>query len=175
MFEALKEGRAPEEVVKSINQKWKNVSQVIDFFGTAAGAHYRYRWELCTTQERLLMINIANEHLPNPRNYIPLDHLVRRGFIFRDKGWHLVNHSFQKFVRTAEDRELVRAWVGEASESIWKYTRFPLLVLLFLLLAGLAYTATEAFQSFFGIFSAVLGAIPLVLRIFSFTRGGSLE
>ena len=68
------------EVVKSINQKWKNVSQVIDFFGTAAGAHYRYRWELCTTQERLLMINIANEHLPNPRNYIPLDHLVRRGF-----------------------------------------------------------------------------------------------
>lgn len=175
LFEALKEGRAPEEVVKSINQKWKNVSQVIDFFGTAAGAHYRYRWELCTTQERLLMINIANEHLPNPRNYIPLDHLVRRGFIFRDKGWHLVNHSFQKFVRTAEDRELVRAWVGEASESIWKYTRFPLLVLLFLLLAGLAYTATEAFQSFFGIFSAVLGAIPLVLRIFSFTRGGSLE
>ena len=70
---------------------------------------------------------------------------------------------------------MVRAWVGEASESIWKYTRFPLLVLLFLLLAGLAYTATEAFQSFFGIFSAVLGAIPLVLRIFSFTRGGSLE
>ena len=49
------------------------------------------------------------------------------------------------------------------------------IVLLFLLLAGLAYTATEAFQSFFGIFSAVLGAIPLVLRIFSFTRSGSLE
>lgn len=156
----------------SIDRHW-TPAQVIEFFGVAAVAHYRYRWELCTTQERLLLIQLAHDNTPNPRNTVPIEHLLRRGYLYPHEGWRLANDSFRCFVLHAEDPATVLRWIGDANESMWKYVKIPIFILLLSLLGLLAYSAAEAFHSFLGIAAAILGLVPLLLRNISLIRNQS--
>lgn len=157
---------------KSISANWQP-EQIIEFFGANAGAFYRYRWELCTKAERLLMYQIAKGLEPNPQNIEPLEHLMRRGFIFRDHGWHLINQSFQRFVLTAESPETIEEWMAEAKESAWRYLRIPLFALVIALVAIMVYSATDAIESALGVLTGILGLIPLAIRNISLFKGGS--
>ncbi|MDF2176792.1 hypothetical protein P2G88_00825 [Aliiglaciecola sp. CAU 1673] len=157
--------------LESIDRHW-SPEQVMEFFAANAGAHYRYRWELCTKEERLMLLQVAVGMTPNPMNIEPLEHLVRRGYLFQDNGWHMVNRSFSRFVLTAEGEQRVADWFGEAAESSWKYIRIPIFLLLFVLLGILAYSATEAFESVMALLTASLGLIPLLLRNINLLRGG---
>lgn len=157
------------ELADSIDQHW-TPAQVVEFFGIASVAHYRYRWELCTTQERLLLIQLAHNNTPNPRNTLPIRHLLRRGYLYHQEGWRLANDSFRNFVLHAENPVVVQSWIGDANESLWKYVKIPIFILLLSLLGLLAYTAAEAFHSFLGIAAAILGLIPVLLRNISLIR-----
>jgi hypothetical protein len=63
-------------------------------------------------------------------------------------GTHIINHSFERFILSAEDTKEVEQWRHEASESMWKY-----------LLA---------------ILTAVLGSIPLLFNSWRAVRGTSV-
>ncbi len=154
-----------------INKYWQS-QQIVEFFSCHAGALYRYRWELCTKAERLLLFQLANDFEPNPRNLAPIEHLTRRGYIYRDCGWHIINESFKQFVLTAEPQEVMEEWLAEANENIWRYLRIPFFALLIALLAILAYSATDAIESALGILTAILGLIPMAIRNFTLFKGG---
>lgn len=161
-----------EELIRSVNTHWKP-EQVIEFFGANTGAFYRYRWELCTKAERLLLIQIAGGYSPNPRNLEPLEHLVRRGYIYQSNGWYIVNKSFERFVVSAEEPHIVSAWIEEANESTWKYFRIPIFTVIIVTCGVLAYTASEAIESLMAVFTGLLGLLPLVLRNLSLFKGGN--
>ncbi|MEG3768787.1 hypothetical protein V5298_20025, partial [Alteromonas sp. 14N.309.X.WAT.G.H12] len=131
--------------------------QIIEYFSAEAGALYRKRWELCTRQERLMLYQIARGDQPNPANLIPLEHLVRRGYLFRDAEWFIVNESFRLFVLGAESPVRMSQWLAEAQDSTWRYFRVPLFILLITSVAILVYVTTDSIQSFLAILSAVLG------------------
>jgi len=162
----------PDKLIASINYYWQ-AEQVTQFFSANAGASYRYRWELCTKEERLVLLQVANGHIPNPLNIEPLEHLVKRGYLFRDNGWHIINRSFKRFSLTAEPEELMMGWFKEAEESSWKYVRIPIFISLFAVLGVVAYSATETFESVMAIMTATLGLIPLLIRNVSLLRGGA--
>lgn len=156
----------------SINQHWSS-EQVIEFFNANSGASYRYRWELCTKAERLLLIQLANGYSPNPLNLEPLEHLIRRGYIFQDNGWHIINNSFKRFVLSAENDVVVSSWIAEAMQSNWQYVRIPLFTLVLVALGLIAYSASEAVESLMAIMTGVLSITPLLLRSFSLFKGAS--
>jgi len=159
-------------LANSINQHWSS-DQIIEFFNANSGASYRYRWELCTKAERLLMIQLANGYSPNPCNLEPLEHLIRRGYIFQDNGWHLINHSFKRFILSAESDAVVSSWLDAAMESNWQYVRIPLFTLVLVAIGVLAYSASEAVESLMAILTGVLSITPLLLRSFSLFKGPS--
>ena len=159
---------------RSVDQHWSQ-EQVISFIGANAGAHARYRWELCTRAERVLLLQVCNGLVLNPMNRDALEHLVKRGYLFRDNGWHLVNENFRRFVLSAEPEEVVIEWLKEAEESNWKYARIPIIVILLGLLGAMAYSASEAFESLMAVMTATLGILPLIFRNISLLRSGSGE
>jgi hypothetical protein len=161
-----------KKIYESINKKWTK-EQIIDFFNSTAATRYEAKWQLCTIKEKVLLISMINGDLPNPRNSVPLEHLVRRGYIFYDQGWHIVNESFSRFIATAEDPDTVRRWMREVSESLWKYARIPLFIGLLLLLGLLAYTATDSLQSLMALMATMLGIIPVIFNNISLFKGGS--
>jgi len=161
-----------QQIYESINKKWTK-EQIIDFFNSTAATRYEAKWHLCTIKEKVLLISMINGDLPNPRNSVPLEHLVRRGYIYYDQGWHIVNESFARFVITAEDPDTVRRWMREVSESLWKYARIPLFIGLLLLLGLLAYTATDSLQSLMALMATMLGIIPVIFNNINLFKGSS--
>lgn len=108
---------------------------------------------------------------PNPNNQEPLEHLLRRGFVFRNHGWHIINRRFAKFVLTAESPKDWENWLSEAKESHWRYLRIPLFAVIITIIAILVYSATDALETSIGILGGILGLIPLAVRNFSMLRG----
>ncbi|SEK54472.1 hypothetical protein SAMN05216262_101623 [Colwellia chukchiensis] len=159
-------------LAQSINRYWSS-EQIIEFFNANSGASYRYRWELCTKAERLLLIQLANGYAPNPSNIEPLEHLIRRGYIYQDNGWHLINQSFKRFVLSAESDTVVASWLQAAMESNWQYVRIPLFTLVLVAIAVLAYSASEAIESLMAILTGVLSLTPLLLRSFNLFKGNT--
>lgn len=152
-----------------IGQHWLP-EQIIEFFAANASAIYRFKWEQCTKVERVILYQIASGLEPNPLNRGPLEHLVRRGYICRDRGWFIVNQSFSEFILSAEPAATFEAWLSQANESVWQYLRIPFFAIVIVMLAIMAYTATDAIETALGVLTAVFGLIPLALRNFSMIK-----
>lgn len=165
-------GQTKQQEAHWVKTYWQ-ADQIIEYFSAEAGALYRKRWELCTRQERLMLYQIARGDQPNPANLIPLEHLVRRGYLFRDADWFIVNESFRLFVLGAESPERMSQWLAEAQDSTWRYFRVPLFILLITSVAILVYVTTDSIQSFLAILSAVLGILPLALSNLNLVKGGT--
>lgn len=153
-------------------QDYWTEEQVIEFYTEHAGAIYRYRWEICTKDERVLMYQLATGHIANPLAHEPLEHLIRRGYIVNCGRWILASKSFSNFVLSAETHDTYDRWLEESKESFWRYLRIPLFIMIFVLFGFIVYSATEAYESVIGLMTALLGLFPLLLRNFSLFKGG---
>tara|TARA_R110000751_G_scaffold55606_4_gene119254 strand:+ start:46229 stop:50485 length:4257 start_codon:yes stop_codon:yes gene_type:complete len=154
-------------------QKFWKPSQIIGFFAMHGGALYRMKWELCTKDERYLLFQLASGCHVNPLNSEVLEHLMRRGYIYRDAGWHLVNDSFKRFVLHAERETDIAEWQADANTGIWSMLRIPVFTVVLVLLVVTVFSSGQAIDSALGILTAILGMIPLLLRNASLLKGGN--
>lgn len=146
-------------------------AQVVERITDQASAFYRKLWALCTRNERLALISLANGYLVNPRNVDVVERLIRRGLIRRDPAFRIVSESFGAFVRTAESPERLAQWEREAPESTWHLIRTPLVVVLVLVALFVAYVGQEAVDATVGLVPALLAAVPMMARALSSFRG----
>ncbi|WP_218418473.1 hypothetical protein [Alteromonas lipotrueae] len=144
--------------------------QIVEFFVHHARPAYRLRWEQCTTNERLILLQLAQGAKLNPASAEIIGHLQRRGLIYRDCGWHLVNESFRQFVMSAESAKHIEAWLTETRSSIWHNLRPPLFMLVGLLFLLVIFSANIAFDSIITTLAAVLGVLPMLITNLSSLR-----
>jgi hypothetical protein len=170
---------AKDEIMKLYYQETKNLrcdwlpAQVVNFFSARMGAFYRCKWEQCTRDERFMLYQMALGSSPNPANQDVIEHLLRRGYIYRNSGWHIINESFKRFVLSAEKEEDILNWTDEANSSVWTYLRIPVFTLLLVLLVVTVFSSGHALDSALGILTSVLGLVPLLLRNISLIRSGT--
>ena len=146
--------------------------QVIEFMLEHAGALYRRKWEECTRQEKLILWKLANGASINPANAVIIERLVRRGYLFRDKGWHIVNESFRQFILTAEHEAVIGHWLDNANSGAWSVLRIPVFALLLVLLVIFVYSSGSSLNTLLSVATAALGLIPLLLKNLSLLKGG---
>mgnify|MGYP006261739479 FL=1 len=132
---------------------------------------YRRKWEECTRQEKLILWKVANGASINPSNTMVIEHLVRRGFLYRHKGWHLVNESFRRFILVAEDEATINDWLDNAGTGTWNVLRIPIFALLLVLLVIFVYSSGSSMNSLLSVATATLGLIPLLLKNISLLKG----
>ncbi|MCW8092775.1 hypothetical protein [Alteromonas sp. ASW11-130] len=148
---------------ESVEHYW-SAQQLYNFLCEHAGAIFRYRWEQCTKHERMLLYNLATDHLANPLGYGPLSHLIRRGYIIKRAIWRIGSESFKNFILTAESNEIFKRWLLESEESIWRYARIPIFTFIIVLAGVMIYSATEAIEPVLGLLTALLTLLPLILK-----------
>ncbi|MFT2091241.1 hypothetical protein [Paraglaciecola sp. 2405UD69-4] len=165
--EQLKQSITNEEL--ELNDYW-SPQQIVEFFVQHARPTYRLRWEQCCTDERLTLLQLAHGAKLNPANVEAIGHLQRRGLIYRDSGWHLVNESFRQFILTAEPSSQVEKWVAKAQTSLWHNLRAPLFMLVAILFILVIFSANIAFDSVLSTLAAVLGIAPLLIQNLSSLR-----
>tara|TARA_Y100001956_G_C4126330_1_gene190288 strand:- start:172 stop:4401 length:4230 start_codon:yes stop_codon:yes gene_type:complete len=148
--------------------------QVIEYMLVHAGPIYRRKWEECTINEKVILWRIANGASINPESTTTIERLMRRCYLYRDKGWSLINESFRQFILTAESEATMREWLDNTDVGVWTVLRVPIFALLLVLVAVFVYSSGSSLDTFLGIATATLGLIPLLIKNLSLLRGGTV-
>lgn len=159
--------------IKDDVQKYWLPEQIVEFFMIQAGPLYRKHWELCTVDEKVALWQLAHESKINPANAEVIQHLTRRGFIYRDKGWHIINESFRRFILRAESASVIDNWMDSTRSGLWPIVRIPLFTILFVLVVVVIYSSGFALNSVLGVATTTLGIIPLLLKNLNLIRTNS--
>jgi hypothetical protein len=122
-----------------------------------ADALYRFKWESCSSAEKLALYNLAKQHRLNPSNTEMIEHLAINGMIkVRSDHLAIVNKSFAHFVLHAETLSRL---VQEGEAGVWKSYRLPLGLLIVLVIAGVALTSGQSIFIIAASLAGVLGTI----------------
>ncbi|TQV76748.1 hypothetical protein FLL45_01970 [Aliikangiella marina] len=130
----------------STNEKTKTLAKAAEVCSIYAGPYYRFKWESCTRDERLVLYQVATGRYPSPKNNDVIEHLLRRGYLHADPFLQVANKSFQSFILNAELQDTFDEWEDEAEKSSWQQIRIYVGVLILLILAWLAYTSQDTYQ-----------------------------
>lgn len=153
----------PEAVDRPLNER-----DVIEAVEMEFGAMMRRHWETLTTQERLLMKQLADGCYANPGNRLALLHLLRRGLLVSEPFLTVKTEALRLFVQTAETQDQYDAWQAQTPESAWSRFRAPILVGLVLLLGITGWITRDATQ----LITSLVGALTGALSLFSRAVGG---
>jgi hypothetical protein len=132
---------------------------------------YRWMWSRCSQREKMILIQLAEGTIADPKTFDTLDRLIRRGLVKRDPGFRLVSESFTEFVQRAEAPQTVRRWEAAVANSDWSVLRIPLGLVLLGFAAFILYSGQDAVQKSLAVIPVLAGAVPTVLGLFNALRG----
>lgn len=135
--------------------------------GAKARLHYRYLWSQCTTDEKLVLVQLAENGLVNPKYFGWVMDLMNRGLVVRDPGLRLMNESFRRFVLQEVRRSQVLAWQEEEGPSGWSVLKWILPAPLILVAAFLFVTQRDALSNVTGVLVAAISLAPLLVNLYS--------
>lgn len=115
-------------------------SQLAGFIEDAAEPYYRSLWDLCSRDEKLVLIQLAQEGFVNPKNVELVRRLARRRLVSVDPRFRLFNDSFREFVRKVETSERITAWERGGGATTWSRISIPLYAFAAMVIAILLYT-----------------------------------
>jgi hypothetical protein len=121
--------------------------EIVGFVLDAAEPYYRSQWELCSREERVVMIQLADCGLINPKRIGLVRRLARRGLVVVDPRFKLMNESFERFVCSVEPREHVVEWERSSVGMSWTKLATPLYALAAIIVAILLFTEQALFSS----------------------------
>jgi hypothetical protein len=125
-----------------------------------ADALYRFKWESCSSAEKLALYNLAKQHRLNPRNTEMIEHLAINGMIkVRSDHLAIVNKSFAHFVLHAETKETLGKLIQQGEAGVWNNYRLPLGMLIVLIIGGVAITSGQSIFIIIASLAGVLGTI----------------
>ncbi len=117
------------------------------------------------------MYQIAKGQFLNPRNSEILNRLMRRGVVSLQPAPRLTSGALAGCSPAPSRWRVLRAGRRKPKNGVWQSIQVPLLIVLLLLIALLAYTGGEVFNAL----AAVLGSTAVVagnvFRIFGLARG----
>ena len=125
----------------------------------AAEPHYRSIWDLCSQEEKLVLVQLAQEGLVNPKRTDVMRRLARRGLVRVDPRYALVNDSFALFVSTVESPERVAGWETAAKLQTWRKMSVPLYALAVVVIALVLYTEQSLLTNVIALATGAAGAL----------------
>lgn len=130
-----------------------------------ARGYYAALWTACSEEERLVLVQLAEEQFANPRQVAMVRRLLQRGLLVRDRALRLMNDSFRLFVERFQDPAAVTAWERPQGGLGWAQLRWGLLVVLVAVAAFLFVTQKDLFDKTIGFVSALAVAVPGLLKL----------
>ncbi len=139
---------------------------IISRVGAEAQLHYRQLWSHCTTDEKLVLVQLAEHGIVNPKSFGWVMDLMNRGLVVRTPDLRLMNESFKRFVLQETKRSQILEWQEEMGPSAWSVLKW-LLPLPLLLLAGFLFiTQRDAVSNAAGVLVALASLAPVVFNLY---------
>jgi hypothetical protein len=130
---------------QDLDKEWSDPDvtegMAMERFGEKAAAFYHLMWSSCTRPEKLLLVQLAQTGVVNPRSAPTLKETIRKGLVKLEPAPAIFNRTFQEFLKSVERPEVVEVWEREAGQGIWfQVGRVSVLVLW---IAAIFFVATQ--------------------------------
>ncbi len=102
---------------------------------------YQLLWTSCTRTEKLVLIQLAQEGLVNPKSHDTLQELLAKGLVRSGATPELFNFTFRDFLRRIERTDVVQAWERMDGSGLWVIS--SRLLASVLIVGGLFYLLTQ--------------------------------
>jgi hypothetical protein len=148
-------------------------SDVVHFVQDAAEPYYQSLWDVCSRAEKLVMIQLAEEGVVNPKSVELVRRLARRRLVRVDPRYRLMNDSFREFVLTAEPPEQVAEWERVDSAETWSRIGTPLYALGIMLVSIVLLTEPDEVTTVVGVIAAAGSTLAALRGVFGGARLGT--
>jgi hypothetical protein len=145
--------------------------QLRDEIAECAEAYYEALWSSLATDEKLVLVQVAEEGLVNPKSRRPLLRLLGRGLLVREPELRLLNETFRRFVIGRRD-DVLAVERDNARDSAWSQLKRPLATVLLGIVVFVFATQRDVFNTTLVFVTAVAGALPQLLKAADYFRGG---
>ncbi len=137
-----------------------------------ADPYYRLVWKECSSDQKFVLAQLAEDGLLNPTNSRAIRQMVRRGLITADPQFRIVNESFRRFLQSHTSADLKRKWLDDAKLSGWGKAHGAFFTTMLLLGGFLLTTQNELWQSSAAYVTTALGALGTLSKLWNTYRGG---
>ena len=135
--------------------------------GVAAEPFYRAIWAGCSKDEKLVLRQLAEESVVNPRNAGITAQLLRSGIVRRDPTFRIMNQTFRRFVLHDLQSDGLLAWEHEGVRLPWSSIATTMLTVALSLIGVLLLTWQQLVDAWIGYVPALAPAVPTVLKLFA--------
>ncbi len=139
--------------------------EIIETLLERADSYYRVVWDTCTKEERLVLFQLAKDGWANSKNAPAIQQLLRRKLVSSDSGYQLMNESFRRFIRRAQDPEEIAAWERDERASTWHGVKVVLGTASIFVGGWLFYSQQDILKASVGYLAAVGAAGTAILGI----------
>jgi len=140
---------------------------VISRIGAEARLHYRYLWAQCSIDEKLVLVQLADHGLVNPKYFGWTLDLMQKGLVVRAPELRLMNDSFKFFVRQETRRSQILEWQEETGPNAWGLLKWILPLPLLVLAMFLFITQRDAVSNAAAVLVALASLTPVVFNLYS--------
>ncbi len=144
--------------------------QLVEWVADRADAYYRMLWAGLTSNERLVLYQLALDGWANPRNAAAIHQLEQKQLIFRRPMYRIINDSFRSFIRSSEHQSEIVEWQRTEQRSTWQALRFVVIATLIGIGAWLLYAQAQLFQIGAGYITAIATLLTAIAGFAARTR-----
>jgi len=128
-----------------------------------AQSHYHTLWSTCSSREKLLIYDLAEDDFINVKNAQNVSGLLKKGLLKSENGrLKIMNRSFKNFVLTTIDRDdALQKELSQVNKGTWSGFRTPLI----LILVGMAAFIFIAERGSFNTIITLLGSFATALMV----------
>jgi hypothetical protein len=144
-------------------------------FSSAAEPYYRALWGTCSVEEKLVLRQLAEEKLVNPRTKAIVTRLLRAGLVVRDPNLRIMNETFRRFIVQAVTADQVAAWEAADVHVPWASIETAMITVVVGLAVLLVLTQEQLVSAWTGFVPAIAPAVPTVMRLFASVQAAKKE
>jgi hypothetical protein len=138
-----------------------------------ADPYYRLVWKECSSEQKFVLSQLAEDGLVNPMNGRAIRQLIRRGFIVRDPQFRIMNESFRRFLRSVTTDALKQNWLRESRRSGWGKLHGVFFTTMIVLGIFLLTTQNALWESSAAYVTTAFGALGTLAKLFNTYRGST--
>lgn len=163
------------QVAQDLHPESFTVEETIAKVTLLARSYYRSIWDGCSTDEKLVLVRLAEDGLVNPKNFDHLLELLQKGLVRRDPALRVMNRSFGQFVLRSVNRAELQEWEDAGGVSAWTVAKW-LLPLPLLLFGGFLFvTQRESLSNALGLVVALGSLTPIFINLYSLFQQGTVR
>jgi hypothetical protein len=151
-----------------------NNEMILAEIGRAAESFYSALWNSCSTDDRVVLRQLAEEGLVNPNNRAAA-RMLSAGLVRRDPAFRLMNETFRRFVIGAASPQVVSEWEHEGVRVPWGTIATTGVTVAFGLAGLLLLTQEQLVDAWISYVPAFAPAIPTVWKVLASAQKGRLD